>query len=148
MRSELSIAPTQQLKAGLRTIKTENADLIRREGEADIRRLAGLSEFTTGPSIAIPSGTLVTTTPAGELFVLIEGVDFCKELARIEKKLATAKAEFELADQKWKDQEFQRKAPDEVKVDIELRRGKLSEEVSNLSERHRQIKKLLGERFT
>jgi valyl-tRNA synthetase len=145
IRSELSIPPIQRLKAGLRTSTPKQADQIQREGEADIRRLAGLSEFIAGPSIAIPSGTMLTTTSAGELFVVIEGVDLRKELARVEKKLATAKAELELADQKWKDQEFQRKAPAEVKVDIELRRGKLSEDVFTLSERHRQIKKLLGE---
>jgi valyl-tRNA synthetase len=144
-RSELSIPPTQSLKAGLRTIKPDYADRIRLEGEADIRRLAGLSEFSVNSSIGIPSGALVMTTLAGELFVVIEGVDLHKELARTQKKLSTAKAEFELTDQKWNDQEFKKKAPTEVKMDIELRRIKLSQEVFTLTERYAQIKKLLGE---
>jgi valyl-tRNA synthetase len=146
IKSELNIPPTQQLKASLKTITPGYADLIRSEGEADIRRLAGLSEFTAAPSMAIPLDAWNKITSAGELFVVIKGVDLLKQLKQVEKRLATANAEFELEDQKWKDPEFQKKAPPDVKAKNNLRRNELSEEVFKLSEHCRLIKKLLGEK--
>lgn len=148
IRSELGVPHAQKLRVSLKTTTEDYARSILGQGQQDILRLAGLSEFTAGPSISKPVDAFPATIRPGEIFVVIEGVDLQKKLARVEKDLATAKADFELADQKWKDKEFQRKAPDEVKMDIELRRSQKNEEILRLSELQRQLKKLLGDSTT
>ncbi len=143
IRSELNVPSTQRLKAGLKTTKEDYAQTILLSGGEDIRRMAGLSEFTASSSITKPSDALITTTHAGELFV--EGVDVRKALPRVEKKLAEASIEFELADQKFRDPVFQEKAPTEVKIQNDLRRNELSKEVFTLSKLRDQIKQVIGD---
>jgi valyl-tRNA synthetase len=145
IRNEHNIPPSQQLKGGVITLKEENAKTILRNGEADIRRLAKLSEFTAGSSIAMPSGALEISTSAGKVFIIVE-VDPLKEIARLEKKLAAKKAEFEREDKKWRDPEFQKNAPDEVKTKNDLRRNELGQEVFMLSEQLRKFADLLKDR--
>jgi valyl-tRNA synthetase len=143
VRSELNVPSTQRLKAGLKTTTEDYAQTILRLGGEDIRRMAGLSEFTAGSSITKPPDALITTANAGELFV--EGVDVRKALPRVEKKLAEANVEFELADQKFRDPVFQEKAPTEVKIQNDLRRNELSKEVATLSKLRDQIKQVIGD---
>ncbi|MGH7273179.1 MAG: valine--tRNA ligase [Nitrospiria bacterium] len=145
IRSELNIPPAQRLKAGLRTTTVEYAHLILRHGEADIKRLAGLSEFTTGLSISVPPGAMVTKTQAGEVFVVIEGVDLRKEQNRLEKKLAAVNAELARVNEKWNSLEFQQKAPAEVIANIDRRRNELNEQLFTISEHLRRIARLLEE---
>ena len=145
IRSELNIPPAQRLKAGLRTTTVNYADLIRRDGEADIKRLAGLSEFTAGLSISVPPGAMVTKTQAGEVFVVIEGLDLRKEQNRLEKKLAAVNTELARVNEKWKSLEFQQKAPAEVIVNIDRRRNELNEQLFTISEHLRRIASLLEE---
>ncbi|MBI3595811.1 MAG: valine--tRNA ligase [Nitrospirae bacterium] len=147
IRNEHNIPPSQQLRAGLITLTSGHADNIMRNGETDIRRLARLSEFTVGPSIAIPSGALEISTSAGKVFIIVD-VDPLKEKARLEKKLAAKKAEFEREDKKWRDPEFQKNAPGQVKTKNDLRRNELSEEVFTLSEQLRKIADLLKDRHS
>ncbi|MCI0527933.1 MAG: class I tRNA ligase family protein, partial [Nitrospira sp.] len=143
IRSELNVPSTQRLKAGLKTTTEDYAQTILRSGGEDIRRMAGLSEFTASLSITKPADALITTTKTGELFV--EGVDLKKALPRVEKKLAEASAEFELANQKFRDRAFQEKAPTEVKIQNDLRRNELGKEVSTLSKLRDQIKQVVGD---
>ncbi|MBI3812263.1 MAG: valine--tRNA ligase [Nitrospirae bacterium] len=145
IRNEHNIPPSQQLKGGVITLTEDEAKTILRNGEADIRRLAKLSEFTASPSIAKPSGALEISTPAGNVFIIVD-VDPLKEKARLEKKLGAKQAEFEREDKKWRDPEFQKNAPDEVKTKNDLRRNKLSQEVFTLSEQLRKIVDLLKDR--
>jgi valyl-tRNA synthetase len=145
IRSELNIPPAQRLKAGLRTTTVKYADLILRDGEADIKRLAGLSEFTAGLSISVPPGAMVTKTQAGEVFVVIEGLDLRKEQNRLEKKLAAVNTELARVNEKWKSLEFQQKAPAEVIVNIDRRRNELNEQLFTISEHLRRIARLLEE---
>jgi valyl-tRNA synthetase len=147
IRNEHNIPPSQQLKGGVITLTNDNAKTILRNGEADIRRLAKLSEFTAGPSIAIPSEALEISTSAGKVFIIVD-VDPLKEKARLEKKLAAKKAEFEKEDKKWRDPEFQKNAPDGVKTKNDLRRNELSQEVFTLSEQLRKNADLLKDRHS
>ena len=147
IRNEHNIPPSQQLKGGVITLTDDYAKTILRNGEADIRRLAKLSEFTAGPSIAIPSEALEISTSAGKVFIIVD-VDPIKEKARLEKKLAAKKAEFEREDKKWRDPEFQKNAPDEVKTKNDLRRNELNQEVFFLSEQLRKIADLLKDRHS
>jgi valyl-tRNA synthetase len=142
IRNEHNIPPSQQLKGGVITLKEDYAETILRNGEADIRRFAKLSEFAAGPSIAIPSGALEISTSAGKVFIIVD-VDPLKEKARLEKKLAAKQAEFEREDKKWRDPEFQKNAPHEVKTKNDLRRNELSQEVFTLSEQLRKFSDLL-----
>ncbi|HXC61235.1 MAG TPA: valine--tRNA ligase, partial [Nitrospiria bacterium] len=144
IRNEHNIPPSQQLKAGIVTLNDDYAKTILRDGEADIRRLAKLSEFTAGPSIVIPSGALEISTSAGKVFIIVD-VDPLKEKARLEKKLAAKKSEFDREDKKWNDPGFQKNAPAEVKTENDLRRNKLSKEVLELSENLRKITGALKE---
>jgi valyl-tRNA synthetase len=144
-RNEHNIPPSQQLRAGLITLTPRYADTIKRNGEADIRRLAKLSEFTVDSSLAVPSGALEISTDAGKVFIIVD-VDPLKEKARLEKKLAAKQAELDREDKKWRDPEFQKNAPDEVKTKNDFRRNKLSEEVYTLSEQLRKIEDLLKDR--
>ncbi len=146
IRNEHNILQSQQLRAGLITLTDKYAKDILRHGEVDIRRLAKLSDFTAGPSISIPSDAVKIDTPVGKVFVLIEGVDLRKEQERLEKKLAAKKAEFDREDKKWRDPEFQKNAPDEVKTKNDLRRNELGQEVFTLSEQLRNIADLLKDR--
>ena len=145
IRSELNIPTAQRLKAGLRTTTVKYADLILRDGEADIKRLAGLSEFTAGLSISVPPGAMVTKTQAGEVFVVIEGLDLRKEQNRLEKKLVAVNTELARVNEKWKSLEFQQKAPAEVIVNIDRRRNELNEQSFTISEHLRRIARLLEE---
>jgi valyl-tRNA synthetase len=140
VRSELSIPPTHRIKSGF-----EAAKYLVQHGEADIRRLAGLSEFELGPDIAIPSKSIPISTSSGKGFVVVEDVYLEKEKARLEKKLKTIHAEFDKEDKKFMDKEFQQKAPGEVKLNNELRRAELNEERVSLSEHYDRIKNMLGE---
>ena len=84
-------------------------------------------------------------TPAGKVFIIVD-VDPLKEKARLEKKLAMKKADFEREDKKWRDPEFQKHAPDEIKAKNDLRRNELSQEVFTLAEQLRKIADILKDR--
>jgi valyl-tRNA synthetase len=121
------------------------ANLILRDGETDIRRLAGLSDFEAGPGVTIPFKSVPFTTLAGNGFVMVDDVYLQKERERLGKKLDAVEAELTAVNKKLKNPEFQQKAPDEVKTKNDLRQSELNEQMFTLSEHLRRIEELLGE---
>jgi len=146
IRSQLNVPATQQLKAGFITTTNDYARRIQYHGEANIRRLARLSEFSVGPSLPIPSGAVVSPTSAGKVFVLLEGVDLQKEKTRLEKERAAKEAELAKVNAKWTSPEFIAKAPQEVIANTDLRRNELTQQYLELSKQLDLINRLLAER--
>ena len=143
IRSELNIPPSQQLKAGLRTLTRDYANTIRSCGEADIRRLARLGDFVVGDNPVMSSDAIISHISTGELFVELEGVDLRREESRLKKALISKQAEFDKVDTRWKSPEFNKKAPADVVASTDLRRNELSKEVYDLSQQLQRIKDLL-----
>jgi valyl-tRNA synthetase len=146
IRNELNVPPAQKLKAGLQTITADDARIILLHAENDIKRLARLSDFQTGPEVAIPGNAFPFTVSVGKGFVMLGDVDLRKEQARLEKNRSAVKAEFDKVDARWQNQEFMAKAPEEVKTKTDLRRSELNRQYFELSERLRRITDLLAER--
>jgi valyl-tRNA synthetase len=140
VRSELNVSPAQKLRAGLKTTAL-TADRLRRNGEADIIRLARLSEFQAGTHLAKPANAVLVATSIGEVFIDLEGVDLEKERSRVRKNLRDVQAELLRIDTKLKNPQFAAKAPPDVRADHERRRSELAEQNHILSE---QLAKLGG----
>jgi valyl-tRNA synthetase len=145
-RNELNVPPSQRLKAGLRVIAPDYAEVLYRRGGTEITRLARLSEFDVKPDLIIPPAAVPFTTSAGEGFVLVEDVYLRKEQERLKKKIAEKKVEFDREDKKWNDPGFKKNAPTEVRTQNDLRRNELGQELFTLSEHLRKITSLLTER--
>ncbi|MBI3995832.1 MAG: valine--tRNA ligase [Nitrospirae bacterium] len=146
IRNELSIPPTLQLKAGMKTHEPDFADSLMRYAENDIKRLARLSEFDARINLAIPSNAVTFVTSAGNGFVVMEGVDLHREQTRLEKNMAAVKATLDQVEAKTKNREFMEKAPALVKMKTEENREELSRQYLALSERLRRIKEMQKER--
>jgi valyl-tRNA synthetase len=137
-RSDLNIPPSLKLRAGLKC-PPGIADLIRRYGNADIQRLARLSEFQAGPDLAAPAGAVVSATAVGEVFVVLEGVDRDKERARLQKNLDAAHTELAKLDAKLKNPQFTAKAPPAVVADHEQRQSEFRQQVLLLTDQIRRL---------
>jgi valyl-tRNA synthetase len=140
MRSELNVSPAQKLKAGL-VASALTSDRILRHGEADIMRLARLSDFQAGPNLKKPANAVPVATSIGEVFLGLEGIDLEKERARLKKNLQEVQGELSRIDAKLKNPQFTAKAPGEVVADHERRRSELTDQKRILSE---QVSKLGG----
>jgi valyl-tRNA synthetase len=137
-RSDLNIPPSLKLRAGLKC-PPGTADLIRRYGNADIQRLARLSEFQAGPDLAAPSGAVISATAVGEVFVVLEGVDRDKERARLHKNLDAAHTELARLDAKLKNPQFTAKAPPAVVADHEQRQSEFRQQIVLLTDQIRRL---------
>src|SRR3990172_94319 len=137
-RSELNISPAQQLKAGFKT-------RVSYEGSEDIKRLARLSEFHTGPHVSAPSNAVVEPLSEGEVFVVPEGVDLLKETARLEKDLAADQAEHDRIWTKLKNPNFVEKAPPNVVDDHQDREREINKKIDYKSKRLNQLRKMSGQ---
>jgi valyl-tRNA synthetase len=133
VRSELNVSPAQKLRAGLKTTAL-TADRLCRNGEADIIRLARLSEFQAGPDLARPANAVLVTTSVGEVFITLEGVDLEKERSRVRKNLREVQTELLRIDTKLKNQQFISKAPPDVRADHERRFSELVDQNRVLQE--------------
>jgi valyl-tRNA synthetase len=113
--------------------------LIRRYGNADIQRLARLSEFQAGPDLAAPSGAVISATAVGEVFVVLEGVDRDKERARLHRNLDAAHTELARLDAKLKNPQFTAKAPPAVVADHEQRQSEFRQQIVLLTDQIRRL---------
>lgn len=109
---------------------------------SDLSRLASLRIASVGeidkPRIA--AGAIAGNT---EVFVLLEDVlDFDSEFKRLEKELTKMEREFSYCQKKLSNEDFLRKAPEEV-IEKEREKGaRLGEKIEKLRHQHEKIKTL------
>jgi valyl-tRNA synthetase len=133
MRSELNIPPSLKLRAGLKTSE-RMANSIRRQGEADIMRLARLSAFQASPDLEKPGDAVASAISIGEVYIELEGIDLEKERSRLRKNLREVQVELGRIDTKLKNPQFTAKAPAEVIADHDRRRSELIQQNRLISE--------------
>ncbi|MBU2621600.1 MAG: class I tRNA ligase family protein, partial [Proteobacteria bacterium] len=114
VRGEMNITPSASLDvilhsddASVRSIITQNEDII-----VD---LAGLKSFSAKKSGKRPKKAAMGVTGKTTIYISLEGIiDFSKEKDRLEKELGKLKDEIAISNKKLSNEDFLRKAPDDI----------------------------------
>jgi valyl-tRNA synthetase len=125
LRSEMQIAPRQRIEVHIKV--TEEAGLgILQQGQEYIKKLAGVETLVLGEKdLQKPPRSLTSVVSGGEVYMPLAGVlDIAQESNRLQKELATIKAEVFRCEQKLKNEGFIKKAPPQI---VEEERQKLNE---------------------
>ena len=114
MKSELGIAPSLKLKALIKPLTDEQADLLE-HGRAWLMFLARLEDFEISKTAAAPKASASNIIQGSEITILLEGVlDFKAELARLEKELAKIDKELTGIEARLSNENFVAHAPEAV----------------------------------
>ena len=106
-RSEMNVPPSKKAKVYIATKYNDTFN----SGVPFICKLAYASEVEVGDSFTVDGAVKVVTEDATISIPLNELVDFTAELARLDKELATAKADEEFINKKLSNKGFVDKAP-------------------------------------
>jgi valyl-tRNA synthetase len=116
LRSEMNISPSVQIKALFNALD-EDKEIIIKENEDYIKRLAKISSIRFCGNIIKAKNLPLVVAGGFEIFLFLEGiVDINKEKLRLVKEIALAKQEVARAILKLQNEDFLRKAP---KIEIE-----------------------------
>ncbi len=143
LRAEMNVAASRRTRLMLLPGEGWQQALV--EGEPYFKRLAGASESQLIESRdAVTEKTVSAVCLAGELFIpLGDLVDFEKEIARLNKELATVEKEIERAKGKLSNQGFLSKAPAQL-VEAEKEKLEANEKKAvSLNERIAELKQSL-----
>ena len=143
LRAEMNVAASRRTR--LMLLPGEGWQQALAEGEPYFKRLAGASESQLIESRdAVTEKTVSAVCLAGELFIpLGDLVDFEKEIARLNKELATVEKEIERAKGKLSNQGFLSKAPAQL-VEAEKEKLEANEKKAvSLNERIAELKQSL-----
>ncbi len=114
MKSELGIAPSMKLKALIKPLTEEQAELLE-HGRAWLMFLARLEDFEISKTAAAPKASASNIIQGSEITVLLEGVlDFKAELARLEKELVKLEKELTGIEARLSNENFVAHAPEAV----------------------------------
>ena len=96
-------------------------------------RLLNASELIINPTFKAGAGTPITTTPLGEILLVVE-VDRSAERERLEKEIAKVELELSTVEEKLKSKSFVDRAPRQV-VELHRQRQKnFAEHLTKLKE--------------
>lgn len=114
MKSELGIAPSLKLKALIKPVSREQAELLEHARQW-LMFLARLEDFEISENAQAPKASASNIIQGSEITVLLEGVlDFKAELARLEKELAKIEKELTGIQSRLSNENFVARAPESV----------------------------------
>lgn len=114
MKSELGIAPSLKLKALIKPVSKEQAELLEHARQW-LMFLARLEDFEISENAQAPKASASNIIQGSEITVLLEGVlDFKAELARLEKELAKIEKELTGIQSRLSNENFVARAPESV----------------------------------
>ena len=131
LRNDYGVPPSARIDFSIRPkSKSEEKYLI--GDRASLVRLLGAREVAI--SIKFKSGRLLPAgvTPAGTIYISLEGVDTGKEAARIRKELANLQNDLDLVSKKLANKEFCSRAPRQVVEKARSRREGITEKQEKL----------------
>ncbi len=126
LRGEMGIPPKQRVEVHIKvTGKADRLDALQ-QGQDYIKGLAGVKTLVLGgKDLQKPPHSLTSVVSGGEVYLPLGGVlDINQEYSRLQKELATIKAEVFRCEQKLKNNGFLQKAPPQI---VEEERRKLQE---------------------
>lgn len=115
LRSEMQIAPRQRIEIHIKVTEEEGLGSLQ-QGQEYIRKLAGVETLVLGEKdLQKPPRSLTSVVSGGEVYMPLAGVlDISQESNRLQKELATIKAEVFRCEQKLKNDGFVKKAPPQI----------------------------------
>ncbi|MDP2167897.1 MAG: valine--tRNA ligase [Thermodesulfovibrionales bacterium] len=134
IRGELNISPSLELKAVIKT-SSDEAERVIRENLHYVRRLARAGEITLGRDVGKPRGSATSVRAGLEVYVPLEGVlDVKKELARLNKEKQKVEESVLFIRKKLMNEDFVRKAPEDIIAKERQRLEDLLEKNERLAE--------------
>lgn len=141
VRSDLNVPPSR--RASL-IVVSEDAEIRQRmtDGEAFLRRLAGIETMTVQPDKQdVPPTAVAALFPGGELYLPLSGlIDIQLEIERLQKEKDNLEQEVRRVEGKLANEQFTNRAPEKV---VQAERDKLSryaEMLDKVKERLDQLK--------
>jgi len=125
LKSESKLPSNKKIRFILRTNEKSISDQI-----STLSRLLNAEEITIDPEYRGPTGTPVTVTPLGELFLPIAAADQARERERLTKEIARIEEEARTVEGKLQNNAFVERAPAAV---VEEHRRRLSDFTEQLA---------------
>ncbi len=145
IRGELNIPPSAQLSVRIRPLDQEGEDLLRQNAHY-IRQLARAGELLISQEFRKERGMAVSVRNLLEVYVPLEGLlDVENEIMRLEKDLRKIDDKLGLLDRKLLNEDFIRKAPEEVVQKEKMKYNELMGRKERLQEGIERLKELRGE---
>lgn len=136
IRSEMNVVPGRQVELIMAANSEENLAILEK-GQAYIKHLANVGEFTLVPSLAQKPDQAVTAMVKGvEIFLPLAGlIDLEKEKERLVKEIAKLDQELARVNGKLNNQGFINKAPEDVIAKEKAKRDEYQQKKDALQER-------------
>jgi valyl-tRNA synthetase len=128
-RSEMNVPAASELAATITEIRPEARGWVETHGE-QIRRLARLKSIATGASADAKTALQIVVEGTTVLIDVAGAVDFAKERGRLQKEVATVRAELDKIAKKLGNEQFMAKAKPEA---IEEQRERQSDYEATLA---------------
>ncbi len=145
IRGELNIPPSARLGVRIRPLDQEGEDLLRQNAHY-IRQLARAGELQISQEFRKERGMAVSVRNLLEVYVPLEGLlDVENEIMRLEKDLRKIDDKLGLLDRKLLNEDFIRKAPEEVVQKEKMKYNELMGRKERLQEGIERLKELRGE---
>jgi valyl-tRNA synthetase len=142
IRGDLDIKPSAKVSVTLNMNDIHLADFFE-EFRPHIERLAGVKELTVGAGLKKQAKSAVHVSNNMTIYVPIAGlVDIEAELERLRKELRKAEEELALVERKLSNEEFVKKAPEQVVKKENAKREELVSKRENLADSINRLKSL------
>jgi len=142
IRGEMNISPSLSLAVSAQSQEESTKKTVQQHRDMIIN-LARLKSLSVGNSVKRPKSAATAVVNDATVFVSLEGiVDFAKEIERLEKEINKLTNESATVSKKLNNEDFLRKAPEEVVEKVKAKHGLLVEKQQKLLANLDKIKKL------
>jgi valyl-tRNA synthetase len=140
IRGEMNLPPGAWLPVVVRPPENPGHDAA---AHADlVKSLARVSAYTVGPGER-PRGAATAVAEEHTVYVLLEGViDLAKEIARLEKETAKVEKELVSLDKKLANEDFLKKAPEDVIAKVKGQQAELREKKERLEANIQKVREI------
>ncbi len=141
IRGEMNIAPGARVNVVCRYYNSRDRDVLT-DYSYLVKELARVSSFEILPAKESEKPKIAAGSVAGgvEIYVLLEGLlDFEAELRRLEKEIKKVEKELELSRKKLNNEDFLKKAPEEVITREREKAERLTDKIKKLKQHREQI---------
>ncbi|HOA32737.1 MAG TPA: class I tRNA ligase family protein, partial [Clostridia bacterium] len=141
IRTEMNIPPSR--KAGIIFVTDENKFELLQDSESLFNRLASANGIkTTSDRSTIPENSATAVVPGIEIFIPLEElIDYEKEIERLENELKHLQDELDRVNKKLANENFVKKAPENIVEEERKKKEKYTEMYNNVLERIKILKK-------
>jgi valyl-tRNA synthetase len=141
IRAEMNVPPSR--KAGIIFVTDESKFALLQDSEPLFNRLASANGIrTTSDRSDVPENSATAVVPGIEIFIPLEElIDFEKEIERLEKELENLKDELDRVNKKLSNENFVKKAPENIVEEERKKKEKYTEMYNNVLERIKILKK-------